>query len=186
MKLKIVQLIAQKVFPKNNKIVMHDKKGFSLISFLIYLLIFSMVTTFICHIITVLIIPSFVSLRKNQSVIAIHIATDCFVRDIKNIKNGHYAWDLISPHELIWQVGNHNVGWSFADNRLERREGIYKNGWKEVKTSIVAKNLSNALFTVEKINNQIMGITLVLTPLAFEKTITCYVVVKKQEKHEAK
>lgn len=187
MKLKTAQSIAQKIFPKNNKILMHDKKGFSLISFLVYLLIFSMVTTFICHIITVLIIPSFISLRKNQSVIAMHIATDCFVRDIKNIKNGQDAWHMISPHELIWSVGDHNVGWSFTDHRLERREGMYQKGWKEVKTSIIAKNLSKAVFTPEKDHDRIKGITLTLTPLSTSvKAITCYVAVEKQENHEKK
>jgi hypothetical protein len=114
-----------------------------------------------------------------------HIATDCFVRDIKNMKEGKDTWNVISPHELIWQVGDHNTGWSFADNRLERREGIYKNGWKEVKTSIVAKGVASAVFTFKKHGNVIVAIELVLTPLyAPEKIITCYVAIKKQENHE--
>ncbi len=164
---------------------MQYKKGFSLISFLIYLLLFSLVTTFTCHIITTLIIPSFFSLRKTQSLIAIHVATDCFIRDVKNRKEGKYTWNVIQPHELIWQVGDHNIGWSFADNRVERREGIYKNGWKEVKTSIVAKGVASAIFAVEKHGNDIIGIELSLTPLyAPQKPITCYVAVKKQENHE--
>jgi len=164
---------------------MQYKKGFSLISFLVYLLLFSLVTTFTCHIITTLIIPSFFSFKKTQSVIAMHIATDCFVRDIKNIKEDKHTWNAISPHELIWQVGDHNVGWSFADNRLERREGIYKNGWKEVKTSIVAKGVASAVFTIEKSGNDITGIELTITPLyAPQKVITCYVAIKKRENNE--
>lgn len=160
---------------------MHNKKGFSLISFLVYLLVFSMVTACMCHIITILIIPSFVSLRKNQSVIAMHIATDCFVRDVKNMKDGD-TWNVMFEHELIWPVGDHNIGWSFSDHRLQRKEGIYKNGWSDVKTSIVAKGLENAVFVVKKDNDQIAGIELTLTAQCCpQKPVSCYISLKKQK-----
>jgi type II secretory pathway component PulJ len=162
---------------------MHYKKGFSLVSFLVYLALFSMVTLCMCHAITVLIIPSFSSLRKTQSIIALHIATDVFVRDIKSTQNGKYTWNVMLPQELIWQKDDYNIGWCFYQNRLERREGMYKGGnWQAVKTSIVAKGLSNAVFTPIKDNNGIVGVELTLTPHgAAKKPVACYVSLKGVE-----
>lgn len=165
---------------------MHHKKGFLLLSFLLYLLLFSLVITSTCYMITALIIPSFLSIKKNQSLIAIHGATDFFVRDIKNMRNAQCVWSVMTPHQLIWQIGDHHIGWFFSDNRLERKEGIYKNGvWTEVKTSIVAKGLANALFTPQKSSTIVIGIELILTPvLSPQKPVNCYVAVKSEEKHE--
>ena len=50
------------------------------------------------NIITRLIIPSCISLKKSQSIIMLHIAADFFVRDIKNMRENIYQWKVISPH----------------------------------------------------------------------------------------
>ena len=163
---------------------MTSTKGFSLLSFLLYLTLFSIITFFICQAITSLVIPSLISLRKNQSLVALHIASDFFVRDIKTIANEPDAWQIILPHELIWrkkQVDeNANaIGWRFIDNRLERREGLYEGNWKKVKTRIIAKGLTKVIFSPEKDANHIIAIELSMTSsLAAQKPVICYVCTK--------
>lgn len=159
---------------------MRNKKGFSLLSFLLYLMLFTMITFFSCHIVLSLIIPSLLSMRRCQSVIALHIASDIFVRDVRA---GIYNWKVTKPHELVWQVGDHDIGWCFTDNRLERNTGMYNQGWKSKTTSIVAAGINQAVFSVEKTNKQIVGIEMVLIPVnAQKKPIICYVAVKQGEK----
>lgn len=159
---------------------MKHKEGFSLVSFLLYLALFSIATLCMCQVITILIIPSLSSLRKTQSIIALHIATDVFVRDIKNIKDGTCEWNVILPHELIWQEKDRNIGWCFNQDRLERREGTYKKSWQDVKTSIIARGISNASFTADKDEKGIIGVELVLTPQCMpKKTVTSYVCLRR-------
>jgi hypothetical protein len=164
---------------------MDYKKGFSLVSFLLYLMIFTLTTFLMCHIITALIIPSFFSLRKNQSIIALHIATDFFVRDIHALKNGNYSWKVILPHELIWHHNDHDIGWSFSHNQLERREGIYNGNWHQAKASIIARGLSRVRFNPEKEAEHIIGLELVLiSECAPEKPVISYVALKNRRNDE--
>jgi len=164
---------------------MLNKKGFSLLSFLIYLMLFTMVTFFSCHIIVSLIIPSLTSLRKCHSIVALHIASDLFVRDIHAIKNEKNMWKVIHPFELVWQSTDHDIGWRFNDNCLERIEGIYNQGWKKKTTSIVACGISNATFIIEKHQDHIMGIELALIPIyTAEKPIKCYVTLRQGKLYE--
>ncbi len=167
---------------------MHHKKGFSLLSFLMYLMIFSIVTLFFCHIITVFIIPSFAVMRKNQSIVALHIASDFFVRDIRSMRNGTHAWKLISPQELIWEREGFAIGWRFYQNSLERREGIYKDHtWHKTIVSIIAKDIAHLIFTTEKNGDVLIGISLIMTSqYAHVKPITCYVSLKKEENSHEK
>lgn len=155
---------------------MYTKKGFSLLSFLLYLMLFTMITFFSCHIILSLIIPSLRSMRQCQSIIALHIASDLFVRDVRA---GIDDWLLITPQALVWRTGESNVGWCFADNRLERSTGVYDGKWEGRTTSIVATGITQAIFTVEKTHDWIIGIEMVCTPsIASKKPVTCYVAVK--------
>lgn len=158
---------------------MHNKKGFSLLSFLLYLMIFTGMTFFLCHIIASVIIPSLTSVRKSQSIMALHIASDLFVRDIHA---GVDAWKLVTPHELIWHSENGDIGWSFSDCYLKRTTGLYDAGWKNKRISIVASGVEKATFTPEKYQNNIVGIELVMEPKTTRsKPVMCYVAVKKEE-----
>ena len=161
-------------------IVMNNKRGFSLLSFLIYLMLFSMIAFLICNIITSFLLPSLVATRKCKSLIALHIASDLFVREIREMSNKKvYSLKCIMPHELIWHTDGRDIGWCFVENRLERKEGLYIESWKNKKTSIVADGIAQATFVVEKRENQIIGIELTLNPIIdVQKKVICYVAIK--------
>lgn len=162
-------------------IIMHHKKGFSLLSFLLYLMLFSLITLLLCHSIVSLIIPSLSSIRKCQSVVALHIASDLFVRDIHA---GIHKWKVIKPDELIWQTADSDIGWSLFDHRLVRNSGVYNNQeWHHKTTSIVADGIDKIIFLPEKAQDQIVGIEMKLVSVAAQrKPVICYVAVKKKEK----
>lgn len=158
---------------------MHNHKGFSLLSFLLYLMMFTGMTFFLCHIIASLVVPSLTSIRKSQSIMVLHIASDLFVRDIHA---GVSQWKLVTPYELIWQSETEDIGWSFSDCYLKRSAGLYDGGWKNKTTSIVAAGVAQATFTPEKYQNHIVGIELMMEPKAQRKPIICFVAVRKGEK----
>lgn len=160
---------------------MFNKNGFSLLSFLLYLMLFSIIALCTTHIITSLLLPSLAATRTSKSLIALHIACDLFVRDIREMRNNVHKWHVTAPDELIWNTDSVAIGWHYTENRLERSSGIYNNkGWKSKKTSIVATGIAQGAFIVEKKEDHIIGIEMTLTPAEpAKKKVICYVAAKK-------
>lgn len=159
--------------------LMNNKNGFSLISFLLYLMLFSIIALFIANIITSLLLPSLTATHTCRSIINLHIASDLFVRDIHHMKIKPYQWKKISQDELIWHIDDHDIGWCYNKKRIERREGIYNNGWKGKKTGVISTGIKHALFSVERLHSRIIGIEMSLvSEYAPQKTVTCYVALK--------
>ena len=156
-------------------VAMNNKNGFSLLSFLLYLMLFSIIALFTTHIITVTLLPSLAATRSYKSLIALHIATDLFVRDIRGIRSKPHTWRHIMPHELIWHTDEHDIGWRYHKNRLERSTGTYNNGWKSKKTAVVAAGIAQGTFTAEYHKNRIIGIEMTLIPeIDPKKEIICF------------
>ena len=161
---------------------MRKMKGFSLLLFLLYLMCFTTITFLFCQVIVSLIIPSFASIRKSRSIIALHIATDLFVRDIHSITNNN-DWKQMSSHELVWHTDKEDIGWCFSGNHLIRHTGIYNQGWKHKISSIVATGIEQGVFTVDRGPNNIIGITMSFIPVVSpQKPIICHVAIKEGQK----
>jgi len=138
------------------------KKGFSLVLFLIYILIFSLISCGICHIIATVVIPSLRNHRECQSLLLLQSAIDIFVRDIRmNRKN---QWKALEPQRIIWNDGEKDREWRYHDKKLERIEGIYEKEWKSKYTSVIATNLAKVLFSYHYKNSQLSGVTITVTP----------------------
>lgn len=146
-------------------------------------MLFSMIAFFSCHIMVIFVIPCFSSMRKCQSIIALHIATDLFVRDIRALDSAKTIWKYTSPHEIVWHEESHDIGWNFKNNCLERKEGVYHQGWIKQNTSMVATGINQAHFKYEKKENNIIAIELSLIPaVTREKPVTCYIAIRRKEK----
>jgi len=93
-----------------------------------------------------------------------------------------YQWKKITPYELIWHGDEYDIGWSFTENFLERKEGVYHKNWLSKKTSIVAMEIEKGQFIVENHNNHIIGIEMTLISKHVpKKTISCYGAVNQQK-----
>ena len=159
---------------------MSNKHGFSLVLFLVYVFFFSFISCCMCHIITVFIIPALQSTRLCHAQIMLHSNSDLFVRDIRMqpIKQ----WKLIQPHYLIWNNGEHDIGWHYHDNTVERIEGVYNNKWKKKRTSIVATSLKDAVFMVDYSKGVVVGAGLTLISARNkEKPVTSYAAVRNYD-----
>lgn len=156
---------------------MNNKHGFSLVLFLVYLFFFSFISCCMCHIITMFIIPSLQSTRMYHAQIMLHSSTDLFVRDIRMLPIKQ--WKLIQPHYLVWNNGEHDIGWHFHDNKVERIEGVYKNKWKKKRTSVVATSLKDIIFTIDYGNGAIVGVGVTfISARNEEKPVTGYAAVR--------
>lgn len=161
---------------------MIKKHGFSLLSFLLYLMLFSMVTLFTAHIILSLLLPSLTATRQVKSLLSLHIATDLFVRDIRAMNSQSYRWHLITPHEIIWHTDDGDIGWRYHKNRLERSTGVHDNDWKNKNTGIIATNIKNGVFTVDHYKNTIIGIQIsLISHYVPQKEVLGYAYIKKWE-----
>ena len=120
-------------------------------------------------------------MRKCQSIIALHSASDLFVRDIRAIKKPECYWKVIAPHELVWHTQEGDIGWCLVGSRLERTEGLYDQKWKNKTTSVVAAGIAQVTFTVEKSKGHIVGVECSFIPVVDpKKPIVCYVAVRQK------
>jgi hypothetical protein len=142
-----------------------NKQGSSLLSFIIYLMLFSTIALFFCSTITSLILPTRALIHKHQSLIGLHLAIDIFVKDVRATKEAQFTFKQISQQELIWYNKKNAIGWRFANNRLERIEGEYNNGWKKKRRSIAAMGIKEAIFTIEKYKDQAIGVEIAVVPI---------------------
>jgi len=136
--------------------------GFSLIIFMIYLLLFSLIVVLTTSIISTLFIPSLASVHKCNFLIELHIAQDLFVGDVRKIESAK-SLKSINSHELTWCNEKTDICWRFNNNRLERVEENRTDVKSKKNTSIVASGISEATFTIEK-SNMNTSVELLLTP----------------------
>lgn len=158
---------------------MNNHKGFSLISFIFYLLFFLLIILFIYQIITFLVVPSLQSNRIYNNHIAYYLATDVFIKDMR-LYNNLCTIKLIANNEIIWNNGINDICWKYDDTKLMRIEGKYNKKWKKKTTSIVAIGLQSAVFIADMFDNDIVGIQLTIVPLT-GKAITSYVAINRHE-----
>lgn len=149
---------------------MKSALGFTLLSFIVYLFIFSTLAFMSCHLISNLIIPALASIRQYQSLMTLYVAGDFFVHDVRNLSHNKQYLKKIDAQELVWHSGsstdNKNIGWRFRDNKLERIEGVFDDQWISTKTHIVATGIVSGSFTLTHNNRFYPLISAVITPQA--------------------
>lgn len=154
----------------------HHKAGFSLVLFLVYILIFSLISCGICHMIVAIVLPSLHQRRQYQSLLLLESALDLFIRDIRmNRKN---QWKILEQHKIAWNDGQKDIEWHYDDKKIERIEGIYEHKWKKKYTSIIATNLAKASFSYHHNDGRLSGITItVIQAGGYKEPVTHYVAV---------
>lgn len=157
------------------------KKGFSLISFVFYLLFFSIIVFCVCNLIVFVIIPLVHKSRFYNQRVECFLGTDIFVRDIRCYAHP-FEIKSMTPHEIIGGNKKTTVCWRYNDHKLERIEGIYENEkWLKKTTSIVMQNIHDASFVADMHNGSVVGITLQVIPSVRErdKFVEVYVAIRR-------
>jgi hypothetical protein len=141
---------------------MKHKQGHSLVSFLLYVLLSSLIVCLMFHSISYFIVPSLRSIQLYKEQISLHMALDLFVKEIR--VSAVTQWQEIAADSIIWSEQEKSIGWRCINNRLERIQGIYKSGdWKKRRSSVVATHIHSLLFRYDIIAEKLVGIEIVLT-----------------------
>ncbi len=134
-------------------IKMQNSTGFTLITFSLYVSLFSLLSMLCFQWATRIMLNSKTMNYNTHTTTNIFMAYDVLMRDIHCAPQNIKWWKKITSTELIWKTEKSDIGWSFDGNTIKRSEGIYnaqRNTWKKRTTSIVARNISTLTFLLRK------------------------------------
>jgi hypothetical protein len=119
----------------------HVRSGFSLIEFLLYFVLMTMMVMLTmdwivsCHVRVANIS------RMCTEYIALTAAHDLVMRDLACAHVDNAYWKKITPTGAIWSVGQNDIGWEVCDTILMRHQGLYdaeRDAWLTVHSYKVA------------------------------------------------
>ena len=151
---------------------MGTKKGFLLLSFLLYLLLFTLLTLLCFDWALTSFTTYTLRTRRSMAVTNAYIAHDLFIRDIHMAPLDIKEWKKISSSEIIWHYNNQDIGWCHKNKKLIRSEGYYNkqaDRWHKKINSIAAQHINTLTFTV---NKQLVSDQFIIKNITVECTIT--------------
>lgn len=131
--------------------------GFSLLSFLLYLICSITILSAVFYGITHTVLPLIHATREYKMLVSMHIALDAFVDDVRKSHVKHFT--VVTPDYIIWNNGAVDVCWGYENGRFERIQGVYKNGrWEKRRTSVVGLSVASVLFHYDYKEGRIAGV----------------------------
>jgi len=150
----------------------NKKKGFLLLSFLLYLLLFTLLTALCFNWVLTSFTTYTLRVQRNRAVINTYIAHDLFIRDVHMAPLDTKKWKKISSSEIIWHYNNYDIGWCYKNTKLIRSEGHYNkrsDTWHKKIGSIAVQHIDSLIFTV---NKQLISDRLIIKNVSIECAIT--------------
>jgi hypothetical protein len=128
---------------------MQKHEGFFLIELLTYLSVFSFFIVLFMRLFAFTAYQLSIE-NKDAYVMAQLYATEQLMhRELEKVPIEQSKWCCWRDDEIIWQQGDKEVGWSFENNALVRKEGTYNNEqqqWRRKKTIIGVKYIQDGHF----------------------------------------
>ncbi|MCA9769921.1 hypothetical protein KC460_00965 [Candidatus Dependentiae bacterium] len=123
--------------------------GYSLISFLMYLMSFSVLSLIVFEYGIHMNKNGFFQQHTVNSIISLSIACDVLMRDICQAPAQLVMWKECSQNMLIWRFSNKDIGWYLDNTMLVRVEGVYnknQGSWSSKRKSVVATHIKSITF----------------------------------------
>jgi type II secretory pathway component PulJ len=156
--------------------------GFSLISIMVYLALFTLLVGFLVRTSAAL-YPHLIAYgQQTTDYLKLCAAIDRVVHDLYQVPTDTSQWNMSTDNELSWKLNNKKtVTWRLRKNKLIRTEGIYdqhKKGWHTKTKSIAADSIMNCAFKQNWSGSRLKSITVTLTSdrgdgnqISFERTV---------------
>jgi len=147
------------------------KRGFLLLSFLLYLLLFTLLATLCFDWVLTSFTTYTLRARRNAVIINAHTALDLFIRDVHMAPLDVKEWKKISSSEIIWHHNNQDIGWCHKNKKLIRSEGHYSkqsDTWHKKINSIAVQHINTLIFIVKE---QLTSNRLIIKNITVECTI---------------
>jgi hypothetical protein len=146
--------------------MMHRRRaGFSVIEFLIYFLIMSLL--FMVSIEWILHMHR--RYKKNKADIFCSVKIGGVIHylrcDIQRISTDECHWKLFDYERYIWSDGSLDIGWELKKRCLWRSEGHYKadmKTWSKRSKSLIAQNIDDCTLRIKREGDRVVGVTIVV------------------------
>lgn len=126
------------------KIRTHSSLGFSLVSFLFYLMIGSVVMYLSSTLLIRTIQTVLKGERQNNQIVDLCLAYYLLSDDIRQAPAERSSWKKVTEKELIWHNGQNDIGWVYKNNTFIRITGDYDailGVWKKHNQSLIAEHI---------------------------------------------
>jgi len=142
-----------------------NKKGFSLLEFLVYLAICSIVSLVLSQWVVTLIKDRNNIRLKNSTKLSLLSSMDCFTRDIYEAPSEQSAWQDMQKDLLSWKKGTKKIKYSYIKNSIYR---IVKNNslllsHQKASKQIILDNVIDCIFSLKKQDERVIVATIALT-----------------------
>ncbi|MCK5632254.1 prepilin-type N-terminal cleavage/methylation domain-containing protein [bacterium] len=118
------------------------QKGFTLIEWLIYFFLTTVVLTGLFHFIATMNQQIRILEKKNTSIASLSIVCDAFVRDVSCASQNLATWNEISEKKISWNSNHKKITWQQEKNNIVR----IKHEKGKSRKSIVARNITSITF----------------------------------------
>ncbi len=134
--------------------LMKKRKGVTIIEFLVYLAIFSLIIMISMDWIVRLWQTCLFYSKKRVCLVNLSAAHDMLIRDLQNAPSSAANWKMKTTSQLIWTASTKkDICWMYENNTLVRIEGSYnekKKQWKKKTKNLVASSIKKANFTCKE------------------------------------
>ena len=138
----------------------NNENGFYIVSFLVYLFIFSLLVSVSFHMISIFLLPAIRSMKNYSQQMSLYIAGDNFINDIRTAQlNNSFTIKNISDAKVIFENEGYILKWRFKEGKLERLSK--ETNSKKNTLNVVCTNV-NGQFSSDYSNNAIRGIEMTL------------------------
>jgi len=124
--------------------------GFTLIEFLVYISLFSLIVLLVNQWVAMSLVPMQQSMKRMRSVSSLHSACEVLVRDIHAGSQAEKKWPILENQKIAWKLKQGALCWEIRDNSLFRSEGNFNNGTFTKKNENVLSQNINGLFLIKR------------------------------------
>jgi prepilin-type N-terminal cleavage/methylation domain-containing protein len=136
--------------------------GFTLIEFLVYISLFSIVVLLVNQWVAMSLLPTQKSMKRMRSVSSLHAASEVLTRDVHAGSQEEQKWYIIEDQKIAWQINQSGICWEIRDNLLFRSEGSFNNGiFNKNSENLVGQNIDGS-FLIKKKHGKIRAVECLL------------------------
>ncbi len=136
--------------------------GFSLLEFLIYLGVSSIICMLLCNWVAYSVCAMNKISQQNSIDLTLLCVIDCCARDIYAAPTNSSAWIKQEPQYVLWVQGNMVIGYHYDKKHIMRVAGHYdpisKTFVGKLKRSKIASHVTQCQFEIQKEQKKIIGV----------------------------
>jgi len=131
---------------------MQNRDGFFLMELLTYLALFSFLIVVLMRSLGFTTQKLNTEMQHAYALTQLYATGQLMLRQLECAPTDQSDWYCMQDDQIVWHVGDKEIGWCFEDNTLMRKEGRYdheRQQWIKKKSIVGAKQISEGQFALE-------------------------------------